>query len=401
MSDVTISFGAADEGVAKAARRMAGELAVVDRASARLTNTAKLTQKAFDKLAEGAAGPIGKFAKYGAAGVAIAGVAAAWRAAANASEAYAKVDRQTQLALDVTKLKAEQLWQKLGRQLGTPVSGAWETIKARVSDSLGTDPELQAKNAAMLEKEARLRQDLAFARDADESAFIQQLHDEAEAYQKIRDNLEAMRRSQAISLPQFQAQSKIEQESHAEREKKLMEGYNRRSLENIRQRDAMDRAAKDAGDDQMFQAYEKEKLDREALQNSIAENHIQQLRAQGMDRQAQQEQIALEAARERLAISQRIGATDKERKRALEQVNATEAAMLKALDKPEEKRGSSGTRSLGAGLYSAANVRGIQGASTVDSVPKKLDDQKKILTDMSQYLKTIAQNTNNRSAIFT
>lgn len=389
MSDVTVSFGAFDEGVARAARRMASELATTERAQSRLNGTTRVAAKGFEKLAESAAGPLGKFAKYGAAGVAIAGVAAAWRAAANASEAYAKVDKATQLALDVTAAKAEDFWAKVGKQLGTGVSQPWTTIKAGLSDAMGTDPELQSKHSDLMMKDARLRQDMALARTADEAAFILQLHEEETAYLKIRTALEAARRAGVISLPQFQNQAKVELESHSIRTDKLMQAQSAREAAAMREQKALQDAANDAGNAQMQRAYEMQKTDREALANATAEAHIDELRARGMDKQAAKEQIALTASRQRLAIAERLLATEEERQRAVDAVNASEAAQIRALGMPEDAPAHSpASRSLAPGLYSSTLNRQVfgGGGGQGESTPKKLDKQTKVLEDIKKGL---------------
>lgn len=386
MSDVTVSFGSVDEGVARAARRLAGDLATTERAQGKLNNATRLTGKAFEKLSEGAAGPLGKFVKYGAAGVAIAGVAAAWRAAANASEAYAKVDKNTQLSLDVTTAKAEDFWAKIGKQLGTAVSHPWTSTKAAISDAMGSDPELQSKRSELMMKDARLRQDMAMARTSDEAAFILQLAEEDAAYLKIRMNLEALRRAGSISLPQFQEQARIESESHGIRTDKLMQAQNARDVQAMREKKALETAANDAGNEQMQRAYEMQKVDREALDNATAEAHIAELHARGLDLQAQKEQIALDTARKRLDIAGRLGATDAERQRALDALNASEAAQIRALGMPDDSSTRSpASRDLSPGLVSSAlrgQVFGGGGSSSQNDVPKKLEKTNKTLEEI-------------------
>lgn len=399
MPDVSVSFGAQDEGVALAARRLSSELAVAERAGAKLSGTGKAASKSLEMIGKSIAGPVAGLARFGPAGAVLAVLAGGWTAAAHASATYAKVDKETQLALDTTAKKAELMWAKLGHQLGGDISSPLKSVAATISDLLGNDPELQAKFAAQEEKQARRRQDLALARDDNERQFLQTLQEEEDAYEKIVELHKVLLQSGAITGPQFRNLQQIDREAHDKRMQAALDKNSSAEAKRIADQAKADDQARDAMQDQMRAAYEKEKADRQSLDDATAEAHIDELRAKGKDKLAQQEQIRLDTLRKIRDIEARDGATDEEKRRAIEAVNNAQDAQLKALDVTKTSGRFTGSQIIGSGLFSAGLGRQVFGPSGPAAPNKPSDDIKKSMKEQTDLLKRIEANTRSGAVL--
>lgn len=396
MADVNVAFGAQDEGVAAAARKLAVDMAMLERVSTRTGGAGMAAAKAAQMVGKATIGSVAGLMKFGAIGAGIAALAGGWMAAAKGAEAYAKYDKQAQHQLDVAAAKADNLWAKIGHMAGGDgPAKPLTSIAGAISDALGDDPHLQELARQKLNKESQKALDLALARDATERQFLENLYAENEAYDQLVEKLKTLKEAGTISGPAFGQQMRVNREAHEKRVEGLNQGYTHASEEERKRKAREEQEAKDAGDDQMYAAYKRQVADREALSVLMAEAGIRELMAKEGDKEATK---AAERARVQLDLAQKIAeikakeaVTDKEKQDAIDAVTRGANAEIAAIDAQSTIPGIANKKfngSIDAGMNFAGLSRQVFGGGG-DQSGKRLEDLRKIGMDTNEILKRI------------
>lgn len=406
MSDVNVSFGAQDEGIAAAARKLSNDLAVTERAGVRLGNTSRATSKALGMVTREAIGGAAGLLRFGAAGSILAGVAGGWYIATRASSEYAKVNRAAQHELDVTEKKAEFFLQTIGRGLGfqldkplTELGAAASNLVKNTPDAVGVQDEIFARS----KEEAALQMELALARTDEEGEFIKKLQDEQRALRDITETYKVLKDAGAIRGEQFGALMQGARAASDARRERIIAAENDRQGQAARDQAREAAAARNAGDDQMRAAFEKEQADRQSLEYMMAEAKIDELRAQGRTAEVTQEQIRLDTLRKINEIKAKEYITDKERAAAIDAVTRASKAELSAAgltDDSGARRPFTGQQEIAPGLITASASRQVfvGGGSASDPSVKRLEEIKRAATDQLALLKQIERNTSANGA---
>jgi hypothetical protein len=388
MSDVNVSFGAIDASVAAAARRLAADLSMMEKAGARAGNTTQLMGKSMQMFTRSMVGPLAGLAKFGPYGVAIAALGGAWMAAAKGAEAYAKIDKQAAQEMEVTRLRAQGLWETLGKMsrdsFGVNILSPIAALEQGLASAVGVDPEVQRLHFEQMNKEAQLALDLSLARDESERAFLKTLHEETMEFEKQKMHRLAMQKAGLITERSRASLDRTAGEGHRARVDFLFRNENDRIGKEMRDRQKADREAREAFQDHTFEIFKKTDAERKSLEYTIAEANIDTLSAQGKEKQAKMEQVRLETVQKIADIKSKEFATDAEKQRAIEAVQRAEAAQLRQLDAKADKIRTpfTGSQVIMPGFASAGLSRQVFGpdgfgASSGDRSLRALGEVKK------------------------
>lgn len=400
MADVNVSFGAIDQGVAAAARKIAGELAVMDKVGGKVTQSTGMMGKTVGMFGRSLVGPLAGLARFGPHGLAIAAMGGAWMAAAKGAEAYAAIDKQAGQEMEVTRLKAQGLWETLGKMsrdsFGINVLSPLKALEQGLADAVGIDPEVQRLHAENMNREAQRALDLALARDEGERSFLRTLQQETAEFEKQKLLRLAMEKAGLITQKDRGQLDRIAGETFRSTIGGLFAGENSRNAEERRKKEAAAREGSDAFQDHTFGVFQKMEADRKSLEYTIAEANIDRLSAQGKEKEARIEQVRLQTLQKIADIKAMENATDDQKRRAIEAVQRAEAAQLGQLNGPAFAATGrfTGSQVIMPGLVSAGLSRqvfgpGGEGASGGDRGLKELAGARKAGEETVKVLRSI------------
>lgn len=402
MSDVSVGFGAVDEGLAQAMRKLQGDLAGMERAQGRVGGATAVASRGMAMMGRSMLGPLASLARFGQAAVPIIAVGAAWMVASKGARAYAEINEEAARRMEVAELRAKGLWQTLGKlsddSLGFNVLNPMKAMEQGIASWVGVDPAVQRAHFDAMMKSQREALEIALARDDGERAFLRALQMETAEYEKQKQVHLNMQKAGLITERHRAGLDRALGDTHRariddlfarenERKGKALEDE-RKAQEELRQQ-AM--KAREESREQMWQIMEKVEADRQRLEILTAEARIDTMLAQGKEKEARIEQLRLQTLEKIRDIKSREYAMEADRAAAIAAVQEAEKAQLARLEEPAftRRRAWTGTQAISAGLSSAALTRQVFGGEGGNRQERTLQGVSKELVKQTAVLKSI------------
>lgn len=402
MSDVSIGFGAVDQGFAQAMQKVQADLARMERAHGRVGGAAGVATRGISMMGRSLLGPLASLGRFGAASAPIIALGAAWMAASKGARAYAEINEEAARQMEVAELKAKGLWQTLGKlshdRFGFNVMNPMAALEQGVASLISVDPAIQRAHFDRMIKSQREAMEIALARDDGERAFLRALQMETAEYEKQKQVHLNMQAAGLITERHRAGLDRALGDTHRARIDDLFARENERkgkALEDERKAQEAIRLeqmkAREEGREQMMQIMEKVEADRQRLETMTAEARIDTMLAQGKEKEARIEQLRLQTLEKIRDIKSREYAMESDRAAAIAAVQEAEKAQLDKLNEPAFKmqRAWTGTQSISAGLYSPALARQVFGGEGVNRQERTLQSVSKELVKQTAVLKSI------------
>lgn len=373
MADVSYSFGAVDEGVAQAARRLEGEFARAGRAGERLTGTARNMSGAATFLGRQLAGSAAALARFGVAGGVAAGIYGGWKLATSSMHEYMQASEEGRREMMQMERGAEALKIKLGAILsgagfGGGLSNGKQWLQSALNDVVDAPADLQRQMAAEFERKNALQQELTLARDDGERAFLIALDREEQLFQRNVQELQRDRAAGLLSGPDFGRLMRRERSLHDSRLDELHWRESERRGAALERERELAAEAKRAGDEQMYQSFLSQEADRVSLEYAEREADIDALRAQGLEKEARLEQVRLDTLRRISEVKGKEWATDEAKQTVINRILNAEQLQLAAINSETDpmagsvwRRRYTGQQSIAPGFASATLFRQVFG----------------------------------------
>lgn len=410
MSDVTYTFGAEDQGVAAAARRLEQDFSRAEKAGNRLHGSTTTLGRAVGVLGQRALGSAASFAKLGVAGLVVGAGYAAWHTASKGITDWMQASEQGRNEMTLMEAKAKVFSENLGQYLGRlggdiGLAKPAQVLMGGLNDAFGSNPEAQKVRAAEWEKSARMRQELTLARDDGEREFLTLLEREEQLYKSITSELTIMRDSGAISGPDFGRFMRRERSEHDKRSDEIYAEENRRRGEALRREREVTESGSRAFEDQTRAVFERQEAERQSLEFAEAEAEIDRLQAVGLEKEAQAERVRLDTMRKIVELKKLEFVTDAARSQAIDKILRSQADQLNSIGANSAKDTQhfryTGSQVLSPGAWSSVMGRQVFGTgdgagfgatgspSRSESVTRKLDTQITVLKSIERKIEGV------------